>query len=34
MKLGVLAGRFGYLAGKAKTQKIAQPSSPIFGISS
>lgn len=33
MKLAVLAGRVGYLAGKAKTMPTAQPSSPISGIS-
>jgi len=33
MKYGVIGGRLGYLAGKAKTGKIAQPSSPLFGIS-
>jgi len=33
MKLGVLAGRLGYLAGKAKTIEFAQPSSPIIGLS-
>ena len=34
MKFGVISGRLGYLAGKAKMGKIAQPSSPLFGISS
>lgn len=34
MKYGVIGGRLGYLAGKAKKGKIAQPSSPLFGISS
>ena len=33
MKLGVMAGRLGYLAGKAKTVEFAQPSSPITGLS-
>ena len=33
MKLGVLAGRLGYLAGKANTVDFAQPSSPIVGLS-
>ena len=33
MKLGVMAGRLGYLAGKAKTEDFAQPSSPIIGLS-
>ena len=33
MKLGVMAGRLGYLAGKANTLEIAQPSSPIIGLS-
>ena len=33
MKLGVMAGRLGYLAGKAKMVEIAQPSSPIIGLS-
>ena len=32
MKLGVMAGRLGYLAGKAKTVEFAQPSSPSVGI--
>ena len=34
MKYGVIAGRLGYLAKKAKIGRIAQPSSPMFGISS
>jgi len=33
MKLGVMAGRLGYLAGKAATIDFAQPSSPILGLS-
>lgn len=33
MKFAVIGGRLGYLAGKAPTRNIAQPSSPIFGIS-
>ena len=33
MKLGVMAGRAGYLAGKAQTIDFAQPSSPIIGLS-
>ena len=33
MKLGVMAGRLGYLAGKAETVEFAQPSSPIIGLS-
>ena len=33
MKLGVMGGRLGYLAGKAKTVEFAQPSSPITGLS-
>jgi len=33
MKLAVIAGRMGYLAGKAKQMKTAEPSSPILGIS-
>jgi thiazole synthase len=33
MKLGVMAGRLGYLAGKAKLVEFAQPSSPIIGLS-
>jgi thiazole synthase len=33
MKLGVMAGRLGYLAGKAKTLDFAQPSSPTIGLS-
>jgi thiazole synthase len=33
MKLGVRAGRLGYLAGKAKTGTFAQPSSPLLGLS-
>jgi thiazole synthase ThiGH ThiG subunit len=33
MKFGVLAGRLGYLAGKATTVEFAQPSSPITGLS-
>ena len=33
MKLAVEAGRIGYLAGKANIMSIAQPSSPILGIS-
>ena len=33
MKLGVMSGRLGYLAGKAKTVEFAQPSSPITGLS-
>ena len=32
MKLGVMAGRLGYLAGKAKTVDFAKPSSPILGL--
>ena len=33
MKLGVMAGRLGYLSGKAKRVDFAQPSSPITGLS-
>jgi thiazole synthase len=33
MKLGVISGRLGYLAGKAEVGKFAQPSSPIIGLS-
>ena len=33
MKYGVMAGRLGYLAGKAKIVEFAQPSSPITGLS-
>ena len=33
MKLGVMAGRLGYLAGKAKILSFAQPSSPVIGLS-
>ena len=33
MKLGVLAGRLGYLAGKAEIGNIANPSSPTVGLS-
>ncbi len=33
MKLGVMAGRLGYLSGKAKTLDFAQPSSPTVGLS-
>ena len=33
MKFGVMAGRVGYLAGKAPTVEFAQPSSPITGLS-
>ncbi len=33
MKLGVMAGRFGYLAGKAQVAGYAQPSSPLIGLS-
>ena len=33
MKLGVMAGRLGYLAGKAQAVDFAQPSSPIIGLS-
>ncbi len=33
MKLGVMAGRLGYLAGKAEIKDFAQPSSPIIGLS-
>ena len=33
MKLGVMAGRLSYLAGKAKIFDFAQPSSPIIGLS-
>ena len=33
MKLGVISGRLGYLAGKAETVDFAQPSSPIVGLS-
>ena len=33
MKLGVMSGRLGYLAGKAKMLDFAQPSSPITGLS-
>ena len=32
MKLGVLAGRLGYLAGKAEIGNIANPSSPTVGL--
>ncbi len=34
MKLGVIAGRLGYLAGKAKKVEFAEPSSPTTGLSS
>ena len=33
MKLGVIAGRMGYLAGQMETSKYAKPSSPTLGIS-
>jgi thiazole synthase len=33
MKLGVLAGRIGYISGKMKAINYAAPSSPIIGIS-
>jgi thiazole synthase len=33
MKLGVIGGRMGYLAGKAKQLHVAEPSSPTLGIS-
>ena len=33
MKLGVMAGRLGYLSGKAQIKNFAQPSSPIIGLS-
>ena len=33
MKLGVLAGRLSYLAGKMQTSEFANPSSPLVGIS-
>ena len=33
MKFGVIAGRLGYLAGRAKILDFAQPSSPIIGLS-
>lgn len=33
MKLGVMAGRLGYLAGRMETSEIAKPSSPLVGIS-
>jgi thiazole synthase len=33
MKLGVMSGRLGYLAGKAKIINTAQPSSPVVGLS-
>ena len=33
MKLGVMAGRLSYLAGKAKSVEFAQPSSPTVGLS-
>jgi thiazole synthase len=33
MKLGVEAGRIGYLSGRIETSKYATPSSPIKGIS-
>ena len=33
MKLGVLAGRIGYLSGKMKSSVYAKPSSPVKGIS-
>ena len=33
MKLGVMGGRLGYLAGRAKTVDFAEPSSPIIGLS-
>lgn len=32
MKMGVIAGRLGYLAGKAKTVDFAEPSSPTIGL--
>jgi len=32
MKLGVMAGRLGYLSGQAQTLDFAQPSSPIIGL--
>ncbi len=33
MKLGVMAGRLGYLSGKAKVVDFAEPSSPTIGLS-
>ncbi len=33
MKLGVIAGRLGYLAGQIEASKFAKPSSPLVGIS-
>ena len=33
MKLGVIAGRMGYLAGQMETSEYAKPSSPTLGIS-
>ena len=33
MKLGVMAGRLSYLAGRIETAKFASPSSPLIGIS-
>ena len=33
MKLGVMSGRLGYLAGKAKMVDFAEPSSPVVGLS-
>ena len=33
MKLGVISGRLAYLAGKAERLNVAQPSSPIVGLS-
>lgn len=33
MKLGVMAGRLSYLAGKMEASKFANPSSPLVGIS-
>ena len=33
MKLGVIAGRMGYLAGQAKILEFAEPSSPTIGLS-
>ena len=33
MKLGVIAGRLGYLAGRMETFEFANPSSPLVGIS-
>ena len=33
MKLGVMAGRLSYLAGRMETSEFAKPSSPLVGIS-